>query len=80
MGFDSHGGLVKTDIHLSRGYSSNGRAPALQAGCCRFESDYLHLSPTRRPTKSIRGDMRISRIMVIISAFQAVIKLGRTEA
>ena len=25
------------------GYSSVGRAPALQAGCQRFESAYLHL-------------------------------------
>ena len=25
-----------------RGYSSVGRAPALQAGCHRFESGYLH--------------------------------------
>jgi hypothetical protein len=25
-----------------RGYSSAGRAPALQAGCQRFESAYLH--------------------------------------
>ena len=24
------------------GYSSVGRAPALQAGCHRFEPDYLH--------------------------------------
>ena len=23
-------------------HSSNGRAPALQAGCCRFESDWVH--------------------------------------
>ena len=26
----------------TRGYSSTGRAPALQAGCYRFKSDYLH--------------------------------------
>ena len=35
----------------TRGYSSAGRAPALQAGGHRFESDYLH-----HPT----GDSEIS--------------------
>ena len=29
-------------VIFSRGYSSVGRAPALQAGGHRFESDYLH--------------------------------------
>lgn len=33
--------IVEVELH-KRGYSSVGRAPALQAGCHRFESGYLH--------------------------------------
>jgi hypothetical protein len=32
---------------LERGFSSVGRAPALQAGCQRFESANLHLEKER---------------------------------
>ena len=35
--------LVTIAKARSRGYSSVGRAPALQAGCQRFESAYLHI-------------------------------------
>lgn len=35
--------ILKQDSEsVTRGYSSVGRAPALQAGCQRFESAYLH--------------------------------------
>ena len=37
--------LLGSLLFRERGLSSAGRAPALQAGCQRFESASLHLGP-----------------------------------
>ena len=40
--FNFEGPFRSSEINALRGYSSAGRAPALQAGGQRFESVYLH--------------------------------------
>ena len=42
MGRLSNQSDLVSQSHGTRGYSSVGRAPALQAGCQEFESPYLH--------------------------------------
>lgn len=43
-------GILDDMTKVTGGYSSVGRAPALQAGCHRFESGYLH-QPDGRPPR-----------------------------
>ena len=51
-------------LKVRRGYSSDGRAPALQAGGHEFESRYLHVGGARKDQRSlarmrsIRGRVR----------------------
>lgn len=46
-GFPFHRALVVSRRRLFWACSSNGRAPALHAGCCAFESRQVHLSGAR---------------------------------
>ncbi len=42
----------KLGVKRARGYSSVGRAPALQAGCQRFKSAYLHHKPKAKSART----------------------------
>ena len=44
---------------LTRGYSSAGRAPALQAGGRRFEPDYLHQKTKSQLTEQTNASRRL---------------------
>jgi hypothetical protein len=44
------------------GYSSAGRAPALQAGCQRFKSAYLH-KKKKKLTEKIRDKQKFSTVV-----------------
>lgn len=49
--------------HFIRGYSSAGRAPALQAGCRRFNSGYLHHPYAQLAERSKASDCKPDRFL-----------------
>ena len=53
--FNLEGIRRQAERQIARGYSSAGRAPALQAGGRRFDPDYLHQENTFAWARSSAG-------------------------
>ena len=61
--------------HRVWGFSSVGRAPALQAGCQRFESANLH---QQKPPIKGQGDVDLMIQMKTLASFLSIDKVEKT--